>query len=866
MIRRSRCLALLAILLVMNFAILSLLNYDPEASLQQNIRVNLFDVRRIMFKDDSTENPEVFNELLDSKFNHIYHKEGMEHELSDDQKKQLWLLDVSKNEKDHELVLPDYMVDPDAFESPNLHVFDPRFTLNFVFNNLRRQIKKSGSVDKLVLPYFHWADWVDLATLNEHFLSDDKQSCKEFDLTTKSDLRNRKMELQKAEEFCIDDEKIEEVLNDNDADPVFKELLKLIQGSELSTGFHVFQYGGRSRKKFKVLQAKSYLHDFMPPPMSLVFILPGSRDENGNKLKSGGTGLQVEVTQDTNNRVKIADTSLVPDFIKDFRREYREVLHTSKDIIINIDQELARLNDMVKEKIPVPGDSVVEYERVLAHEQFKDNSSDILAALEKVPDDSLTEIEKLYRLSLRVSLNEGYPPKYFNEAKIIRKESNFALGGHYDWRFFNGIINYTEKQAPSLHGLIRAWLTFTNTYNLNTWIAHGSLLSWYWNGVGFPWDNDIDVQMPIADLHMLSRKFNQSIIMDLGDGDNNEIRYGRYFLDCGTFISSRTKGNGNNNIDARFIDVDTGFYIDITGLALSDLRLPPRLNKLLPDDISSGSSDQTISNIDRNEHIKAYNCRNNHFAKLEELSPMKLSIVEGEPAYIPVDYGKLLNNEYGFKGLMAKKFKGYTFLPKLRIWVLTRNLNQFIRSKLRNRKRADEYEISEDNDSVIKNLSDEDYLKLLFDQDDLLVEYLVTRDITKLHDSEIKRMIHGDSTESLLLNEEKHLKVRFPALRHDFFNFMAHKQNYKYEDAVSVLVRDTEQAKKTKAGEKNQKEDKQAKVDVQAKAEDEVVPPVNAHDNSGNKDSKHPKVEQQTDEHLDNASINRGADLPPLSP
>lgn len=866
MIRRSRCLALLAILVALNLAMLSLLNYDPKASIQQNLTENIFDIRKIMFNDENTENAEEFNELLDSKFNHIYQKDDID--LSDEKKNQLWLLDVTKDEKDHELVLPDYMVDPEAVESPNLHIFDPRFTLNFVFNNLRRQIKKSRPLDQLVLPYFHWADWVDLAILNEHFLSDEKQGCKEFDLTVKSDLRNRKMELQKPETFCIDDEKIDEVLNDSDADPVYKDLLKQIKESKLSTGFHVFQYGGRSRKKFKILQAKSYLHDFMPPPMSLVFILPGSRDNNGNKLRLGGTGLQVGVSQDTNRRVKLADSSLVSQYIRDYRREYREDLHTSKDIVINIDQELTRLNDAVKEKNPVPEDAVVEYERVLAHEQFKDNSSEILAALEKVSDDSLTETEKLYRMSLQVSLNEVSPPKYFNEAKIIRKESNYALGGHYDWRFFNGIINYTDKQSPSLHGLIRAWLTFTNTYNLNTWIAHGTLLSWYWDGVGFPWDNDIDVQMPIADLHTLSRKFNQSIIMDLGDGDNNEIRFGRYFLDCGTFISSRTKGNGNNNIDARFIDVDTGFYIDITGLALSNLRLPARLSKQLPEELGGSSVDQTISDMDKNEYMKAYNCRNNHFARLEELSPMRLSIVEGEPAYIPNDYGKLLNNEYGYKGLMAKKFKGYTFLPKLRIWVLTRNLNQFIRNILNNKKRISDNEISDDEDSVIRDLSDADYLKLLFDQDDLLVEYLATRDITKLHDSEIKRMIHGDSTESLLLDDQKHVKVRFPALRHDSFNFMAHKHNYKYEDAVAEMIRNVELAKKTREQNKLPKEENQNQPDVQAKEkeEQEAVSPANPDQNNGIEDSKKPKVEQQTDEHLDDASINRGPDLPPLSP
>lgn len=842
------------------------MNYNPEVSIQQNLTENIFDIRKIMFNDENTESAEAFNELLDSRFNHIYHKDDVD--LSDEKKNQLWLLDVTKDERDHELVLPDYMVDPEAVESPNLHVFDPRFTLNFVFNSLRRQIKKSRPLDQLVLPYFHWADWVDLAVLNEHFLRDEKQGCNEFDLTVKSDLRNRKMELQKPETFCIDDEKIDDVLNDPEADSVFKDLLKQIKESKLSTGFHVFQYGGRSRKKFKILQAKSYLHDFMPPPMSLVFILPGSRDNNGNKLKLGGTGLQVGVSQDTKDRVKIADSPLLSEYIREYRREYREDLHISKDIIINIDRELTRLNDVLKEKSPVPEDTVVEYERVLAHEQFKDNSSEILAALEKVPDDSLTETEKLYKMSLQVSLNEGYPPKYFNEAKIIRKESNYALGGHYDWRFFNGIINYTDKQSPSLHGLIRAWLTFTNTYNLNTWIAHGTLLSWYWDGVGFPWDNDIDVQMPISDLHTLSRKFNQSIVMDLGEGYNNEIRYGRYFLDCGTFISSRTKGNGNNNIDARFIDLDTGFYIDITGLALSNLKLPARLHKLLPDELSRASVDQTISDIDRNEYLTAYNCRNNHFARLEELSPMRLSIVEGEPAYIPNEYSKLLNNEYGYKGLMSKKFKGYTFLPKLRIWVLTRNLNQFIRNILNNKKSINDNEVSEDEDTIIKDLSDTDYLKLLFDQDDLLVEYLATRDITKLHNSEINRMIHGDSTESLLLDDQKHVKVRFPALRHDFFNFMAHKQNYKYEDAVAEVIQQVEVAKKTQAQDNLQKADKQPSSELtkEEEKEEETVFPANANQNNGIEDSKTPKVEQQTDEHLDNASINRALNLPPLSP
>ena len=47
--------------------------------------------------------------------------------------------------------------------------------------------------------------------------------------------------------------------------------------------------------------------------------------------------------------------------------------------------------------------------------------------------------------------------------------------------------------------------------------------------ITIPWDSDIDVQMPILDLHKLSRYLNQSVIVDFGH-DINNIRLGRYFL------------------------------------------------------------------------------------------------------------------------------------------------------------------------------------------------------------------------------------------------------------------------------------------------------------------------------------------------
>ncbi len=85
------------------------------------------------------------------------------------------------------------------------------------------------------------------------------------------------------------------------------------------------------------------------------------------------------------------------------------------------------------------------------------------------------------------------------------------------------------------------------------WIAFIVVL----NGVA-SMDNDIDVQMPIQDLlivlHGVQSEHDQKTLVE----SLTSVRYGRYFLDCGTFISHRTAGNGTI-ILMLTIDVDTGF-------------------------------------------------------------------------------------------------------------------------------------------------------------------------------------------------------------------------------------------------------------------------------------------------------------------
>jgi hypothetical protein len=53
--------------------------------------------------------------------------------------------------------------------------------------------------------------------------------------------------------------------------------------------------------------------------------------------------------------------------------------------------------------------------------------------------------------------------------------------GHYDARFFTTVVSDEERKQTQLH-MIRAYLDFFREKGLDTWIAHGTLLGWWWNG------------------------------------------------------------------------------------------------------------------------------------------------------------------------------------------------------------------------------------------------------------------------------------------------------------------------------------------------------------------------------------------------
>ncbi|KAI1428790.1 LicD family-domain-containing protein [Xylaria sp. FL1777] len=274
------------------------------------------------------------------------------------------------------------------------------------------------------------------------------------------------------------------------------------------------------------------------------------------------------------------------------------------------------------------------------------------------------------------------------EQKYFHEPGWDLESGHYDARYFQGKVPY-EQHRPALRHLIRSYLTTFKALGVETWLAHGSLLGWWWNGQIMPWDYDLDVQVSVGTLSFLGERYNRSTheyeyeadedednntsflldtttttatyrnSSDTDDGGSREeggawnttttaaaaattgtIKK-TYLLDVNPHYAALTKGNGANIIDARWIDTSNGMFIDITGLRERDAERSPGV----------------------------WSCKNNHRYRTGELWPLRRTEFEGAEAWIPYAFDKVLTDEYGPKSLVKEEWAGHRWVPELREWV-----------------------------------------------------------------------------------------------------------------------------------------------------------------------------------------------------
>lgn len=77
-----------------------------------------------------------------------------------------------------------------------------------------------------------------------------------------------------------------------------------------------------------------------------------------------------------------------------------------------------------------------------------------------------------------------------------------------------------------------------------------------------PWDSDIDVQMTNSTVHMLASYYNMTIhSFHISDDEKRD-----YMLEVNPKYKDPSYDDFLNVIDARWIDIETGLFIDITAV------------------------------------------------------------------------------------------------------------------------------------------------------------------------------------------------------------------------------------------------------------------------------------------------------------
>ncbi|KAM0559299.1 hypothetical protein ACHAPJ_004318 [Fusarium lateritium] len=225
-------------------------------------------------------------------------------------------------------------------------------------------------------------------------------------------------------------------------------------------------------------------------------------------------------------------------------------------------------------------------------------------------------------------------PKYFVEAG-----RNIELG-HYDSRYFQNKVSYEEHRFV-LRDLIRSYLFTMNSYGVETWIAHGTLLGWWWNGQIMPWDYDLDVQVSNNTLQWIGDNLNRTEhSWNYTEPAAGNLISKRYLLDINPHHVDIDRSDGRNIIDGRWIDMDNGMYVDITGLREREVDRPG-----------------------------VWSCKNKHRYKSQDLWPMRITEFEGVKARIPFNFNKILVDEYDTKSLVTESWAGHRWDHDNKIWV-----------------------------------------------------------------------------------------------------------------------------------------------------------------------------------------------------
>lgn len=612
--------------------------------------------------------------------------------------------------------------------------YDPRLTLSVYIDEIKHQLlqhnpKNEKSKDHLISVPFDWSDWVDLTMLNSELTKpiQDRLDC--------SWLQSKVNKPTRHPEFCT-----------NLMDLSEEELREIgLPSKEYLPGFVVRKSPmTKTPHEQAMFQGKAHLLAHQAPPYSIIFLTQNGTFEAQVSHKQRLVHSDLFKNYLDRKHYQYDSNSITLNPVEEFNSLTKEI----RPRPLNVNDDIYKMNEITRQsEINASRELYLDPKSFHYQQQEVDKQIEEYDARLQTINDCVTnelhynldtlnanklsrhELNHYNSLKYANSVLGKEEPTYYKLATLLKADGNKDTGWHYEWRFFNGglrqlkegwTVNQLEiREQIILDRLIRNWFRFAEEKGIISWIAHGPLLSWYWNGLMFPYDIDVDIQMPATELNRLSKHYNMSLIIeDINDG------YGKYLIDCSTFLHHRNKPKRDNHIDARFIDIDTGTYIDITGLGKNDETPPPEYNGYIRSKHSKG------------ELIELYMDRRKHWLNFEKISPIRYSLIGGVPVYVPNDIMSMLNHEYA-KGTKSYHFSNYYYVPILRLWVKKDKLFPLLESKGVKTKKTRKGKVVE----VLKKFTEEDKVTLLETNDDILMEYYLTHKYTHLHEIEKKFML-----------------------------------------------------------------------------------------------------------------------------
>jgi len=196
--------------------------------------------------------------------------------------------------------------------------------------------------------------------------------------------------------------------------------------------------------------------------------------------------------------------------------------------------------------------------------------------------------------------------------------------GHRDCRFSAPGITAAEDNWAVMNVLLGAWSRFSRKHQIQSWAAHGTLLGWNCGQTIMDFDDDIDFEVSKKTLVYLLAPLNQTVFE------------GRFLLDVNPLgIFWHAKLAPKNVIDAIFIDMNGGRKVDITAFGIRP-------------DFEEGTS-------------KKIGANDGHVMSLEDLIPIRNSLLDGHDVNVPHAPENILRVEYGDKGVDCLPYKSHTF-------------------------------------------------------------------------------------------------------------------------------------------------------------------------------------------------------------